>query len=340
MARLFGATAVSFLLGGCLLAFSPDALACGDAPARCDAPVRLFPSAFVPANLIYFKVLVDDPGELTLRQSDGTVIAADVETIGNDRVFVPHIHLDSGLELELEYTTVCPTGLDPEQVVYSFTTTDSMKLKLQSPSLSVYEQGVRYPGLDRNEAVFTTVDYHTPAADSSSPHLMDHYVTVDGLDYRFGGENLAPTIELSAGCLPEATETPSASCGYVSSFLTGTHHVVAWSTVVGETSEPEKAELDVNLDCSLARAVAGLGGGADDGSGDAGVGASASKGGGCSLSHASHGGQKSSFVGLLGVGVVFLRWRRRRRSRELERGCPELNRSALLTAVRKRHDQS
>lgn len=58
---------------------------------RCsDAPVRLFPAvAEVPGNLIYFKVLVADPGRLQLVTVGGQSVPANVRRIGDDRVFAP-----------------------------------------------------------------------------------------------------------------------------------------------------------------------------------------------------------------------------------------------------------
>lgn len=330
------AAVLALPFAGALILLSGEARACGDAPAMCQLPVRLFPSLGpVPSNLVYFKVLVDEPGELTLRTQDGSVIPASIRTVGHDEVFAPDASVASGLSLELEYTTICPPFLEPQQEIYTFSTTDQMEIGLQAPALEVYEQGVRYPGLYGNESVFARLHYYPPAADASAVHLMDHFVTVDGYGYPHSGDDLMPTVDIQAQCLPESKEISpgSGSCGWIASFGTGVHHVVAWSTVVGDGDEPEKAELDVDLDCSAVGALvsptgsAGEAGMGSTGEGTIGGGGSgedasvkpangpavavgAGSGGGCSLSRSSRSEGLLSWVGLLLSVAVFARQRR------------------------------
>jgi hypothetical protein len=74
--------AVVFCILVGLLASSGRLYACSVA-LTCTPPVRLFgENAQVPGNLIYFKVLEDNPGMLILRKSDGTPIAASIRQIG------------------------------------------------------------------------------------------------------------------------------------------------------------------------------------------------------------------------------------------------------------------
>jgi hypothetical protein len=60
-------------------------------PAPCfNGPLRTFENGpSIPGNLGYFKVLADDPGELSLKTEDGKAIPANARMIGPDRVYAP-----------------------------------------------------------------------------------------------------------------------------------------------------------------------------------------------------------------------------------------------------------
>jgi hypothetical protein len=293
--RLLRATALGFSLAALATCLSGEARACGSG-GWCEPTVRLFPfpTSPVPGNLIYFKVLVEEPGELTLRTHDGTVIPASIRKIGNDDVFAPDASVAPGLDLELEYTVIC--GTESEKTSFAFSTFDHMPINLDLPGLDIYEQGIRYPGLYKNEAVFTRLHYRSPAGDASAVHLMDHHVTVDGLDHVFEAiDHGGAVVEVHASCLPESTEVGPASCGRIFDFGTGVHHIAAWSTVVGVPNELQKAEVDIDLNCDAET---------DDSANPR------AAGGGCSLSRSSRPGALALFVGAL-CGAVLLACRRR-----------------------------
>ncbi len=155
--RTLRAAAMGCLVAGLSMTAGGEARACGSG-AWCEPPVRLFrfPESPVPGNLIHFKVLVEEPGELTLRTRDGTIIPAGIRTIGDDEVFAPLADVAAGLDLELEYTLKCPSSAPvSDKGVFAFSTFDHMAINVEIPALEVYEQGIRYPGLRNNEAVFS-----------------------------------------------------------------------------------------------------------------------------------------------------------------------------------------
>jgi hypothetical protein len=332
MRRLHRA-ALGCALAGLLIALSGEALACGSW-SGCPPPVRLFPylgtpshgAVFrpdpVPGNLIYFKLLVDDPGKLTLRTEDGKVIPSSIRTIGGDRVFAPDASVDADLALELEYTTVCPSTLEPWTDVFAFSTFEALTIDLEAPTLEVYEQGVRYPGVDHNDSSFVRLYYRSPSNGAAAVHLLDQHVTVDGFEHVFESvDHGGGYIEFHADCSPEATEVSQIACGRIGQFGTGAHHVVAWSTIVGDPSEPAKAELDVTLKCPPKDAAPepnGTAGESSVGANDAETPSRAlpnAGGGGCSLSRSSPTGPFALLLGVFYGSVVFARRNHSRRAR-------------------------
>lgn len=251
--RFAGALVLGLSLAAPVFTWSTDAQACSAPLPSCSPPVRLFgDDVSVSGNLIYFKVLGSEPTDLVLRTKGGDTIPARVRTIGKDRVFSPDETVASDVTLELEYTTVCPSSetLTPTRETYEFRSWEARDIHLRPPELQVFERGVSYPGLPNNEATFVRLRYYSPDADATALHLMDHYVQVDGQAHRYHDDDGMPLVELSASCDPESTENLLDTCGSVWRFATGVHHVVAWSTVVGQSEEPEEAAMDVELKCS------------------------------------------------------------------------------------------
>src|SRR5689334_1475284 len=88
------------MFAGCLCSIRPSLLATAAAllgrvasaqacTLPCEASVA-FPSVrSIPANLISFKVAVDEPGTLSLAKADGEPIATHIVMRGGERIFEP-----------------------------------------------------------------------------------------------------------------------------------------------------------------------------------------------------------------------------------------------------------
>jgi hypothetical protein len=231
---------------GAALLVPRSVLACSRVLA-CEAPVRLFPEGGpVPGNLIYFKLKVAEPGALTLRSSDGRVVPASIRTIGMDRVFAPDADVPSDLQLELEYTSVCPLGLQPTQTTFAFSTAPAQPLEIPTPTLSVEERGesrdhgAAYGVL----AASVSLQYKAVCKTCSAAHLTDtHFDGDEGW-----GQITGDSIELLTSC--EGLQIDNSCTGYVLA-PPGNYLVKAWSTVVGESEPPTRTVREVELRCGL-----------------------------------------------------------------------------------------
>lgn len=237
---VFGLLATASVTG-----FRPTAHACSPLPATCKPPVRLFPVDEVPGDHIFFKTLVDAPGELSLRDANGRLIEADVRMIGGDRVFAPSAPVAAGQTLTLSYTTVCPgnaaTSLSPSKQTYTFKTYTDMASPGFTPAIGLSEIGTAWPGTPNAER-FVRLGYDSLAG-SAQHHLEDVFVTVDGKSYALNRSTFA--VELRSRCnQPEKDAIDS--CGAVWSYAAGKHEVEIWSTIVGAGEQPH-AKLTVEL---------------------------------------------------------------------------------------------
>jgi hypothetical protein len=233
------------MLGAALL-LPRRALACSTILA-CEPPVRLFPEgARVPGNLVYFKVKAAEPGALTLRSSDGRAVPAGIRTIGRDRVFAPDADVPPDQQLELEYTPVCPPGLQPVQTKFAFTTAPAQPLEIPTPTLSVEERGEsREHGAAYGVlAASVSLRYKAVCESCSAAHLTDtHFDGDEGW-----GQVAGDSIELLTSC--EGLQVDNSCTGYVLA-PPGNYTVKAWSSVVGESKPPARAVREVELRCGL-----------------------------------------------------------------------------------------
>src|SRR5688572_14606694 len=240
--RTFG----SLLLGGALLLTLTDrAEACS--PAFCRSPVQLPPSPWMPGNLVYFKVLVDDPGALSLRTAAGEPIAASIRTIGNDRVFAPEQPITAATELVLEYALSC--GLEQQAQAFEFTADQPQEINLVPAQLVVVEQGIANPGMANNEAGFVRLRHYTGDQNGAARALMTQTFTVDGLPARMVELNSELLVEVSANCSPAFTDTQVDTCGTVYSVTPGRHTVMARTTLVGQVTQPEPVRVEIDVRC-------------------------------------------------------------------------------------------
>jgi hypothetical protein len=224
----------------------------------CRLPVRLFPVDAVPGDRIYFKLEVDAPGELTLRDADGRLIETEVRTIGGDRVFAPRAAVPPEQTLTLTYALVCQRGVPPQAPqTFTFKTVANGDQSQPSLNLAIRDAGMRFPGTANAER-FVRLAYDSQA-NSAQRHLQDVYVWVDGKAHVFEGPYAGPLsgvalwdsdLELRSRCsLPEGQQR--GSCIHVENYAAGKHEVEIWSTIVGAGEQPH-AKLTIDLTCDAA----------------------------------------------------------------------------------------
>jgi hypothetical protein len=228
---------------------SPAAKACSIA-LSCQAPVRLFPAGMpVPGNLIFFQLLASQPGPLTLRAADGTVIPASIRSIGGDRVFAPDADVPAGLELRLEFSTVCPEsgfGLTPTQQTFVFRTKAAAPLELPTPSLTLVDEGRtrEHPVMVDSSVGFVALRYWNACTTCSAAHLTDTHFRVEGGIAQVSGGG----VELLTSC--DGLQINNSCTGDVFCEA-GDYTVEAWSSVVGAGRQPMHATRRVALHCDL-----------------------------------------------------------------------------------------
>jgi hypothetical protein len=233
-----------------VLAFSTGrARACSI--SSCNPPIRLFGAEgmYVPGDLVYFKVLVDDPGTLLLRTANGEPIEASIRIIGNDRVFAPTDAIAPETDVVLEYTMACA---EPVESSYAFITTEPAASQPPSEGLlMLFEHGVN---LEHNgQSVFQRIRYFPPGNPSAS-YLATHELTIDGvtvsLFVKHPSDDGAIVFDVATSCVPELESPGEDSCGDLISTLAGDHEVVAQTTIVGIEQQPEPFELHVTTSCA------------------------------------------------------------------------------------------
>lgn len=216
------------------------ALAC---ERECLAPVQLPPGAELPGNMLYFKLLVDDPGELSLHTAAGVPVAAAIRSVASDRVFVPDAAVVAGTELVLEYTSDCGVRSS-----YAFLAAPHGALELRPAALVIDEQGVMSPG-QPGELSFVRLQYYSPDANGVGYALMSQRFTLDGDPAPLVHVGSKDLIEVAAACNPSADQPQIGNCGIVRSVAPGVHRVVATTTIVGQETQPEPVALDVTVSC-------------------------------------------------------------------------------------------
>lgn len=210
----------------------------------CAPPVQLPRGGGMSGNMVYFKLLTDNPGELKLHTKAGEVIAASIRTIGNDRVFAPDEAIAGNTDLVLEYTSDC--GVPSS---FEFVATAPGSIELRPAELVIQEQGLSEPGLP-GELSFVRLRYYSPDANGQAYSLMSDRFTVDGKPPVTVLVNGAELIQLATRCYsPVTKETLSDTCGFVRELPPGRHTVVATTTVVGQLTQPEPATLEIDLRC-------------------------------------------------------------------------------------------
>ena len=222
---------------------------------NCKSPVRLLsPGATIPGDLLYFEVLVDDPGVLSLHTKDGEAIAASVRMIGDRRVFAPTTTVPAGTTVVLKYQcTANPTGA-PASQSWEYTAGPAIGVpKLKQPELTFVDQTTS------GEWVSANLRYLEPVPESAS-HLMYTEITVDGMELsRLSPGNVPGVLMFAVSVNCVGTRPGTDDCGTLSSVLPGPHEVSVRTTVVGVEKQPDVTTLSIELDCPAAtdRADAG-----------------------------------------------------------------------------------
>lgn len=170
--------------------------------------------------------------------------------MGDDRVFSPDEALAPEQTLELVYTTVCPSGLEPGEEVYAFTAWRDAAIVLRAPELWVSERGFHNPDAEDGRARIVRMQYFSPDDQGSARHLMEHHLRVDGEPVPLAFQDGQAFFELRSEC-QEPSDIHD-TCGGRFSYPSGPHTIEAWSTIIGETGEPERATMVVDLSCDEA----------------------------------------------------------------------------------------
>ena len=239
--RIFAST----LLGAAVLKLAAPAAACS--PPFCPPPLRFPPTAWMPGNLVYFKLLDDTQVELSLRTAAGEPIAASIRTIGNDRVFAPEEPIPAGTQAVLDYSFPC--GAEARQHSFEFLADLHASIELQPAELQIVEQGIAYPGVPNDEASFVRLRHLSGDLNGAASALMTHTFTVDGMPARLGEVNSQQVVEVSASCNPSFAENQQDTCGTLYSVTPGVHTVEARTSIVGELIQPAPVHLAVEVRC-------------------------------------------------------------------------------------------
>jgi hypothetical protein len=237
-------TILCALLGCASLQLSATAHACSQ---PCPVPIQLPRGTQLPGNLIYFKVLVDDPGELALHTAAGEPIAASIRTIGNDRIFAPEAPVAEGTELVLEYESQCP--LPPASPSsFSFLVSAPGAPELRPAALEIAERGTSHP-IGEGETSFVRLAYYGPDVSGISYPIITDRFTVDGLPARLRLVDSQELIEVPVQCQPGARDLQLDTCGTVVRVAPGVHTVQAQSTILGQLTQPDPVSLQVEVTC-------------------------------------------------------------------------------------------
>jgi len=229
------------LTAGALSMSPSSAKACS--MAACPTPVRLVSSSHaIPGDLLYFEVLVDDPGPLALHTKAGVAIDASVRTIGDRRVFAPTATVSAGTTVVLEYMA-CGRDPTPEPHSVEYKTGPAAGVpKLTQPKLTIDKA--------TNTAEDTSVDlrYLLPAPESAS-HLTYTEVTVDGKRFSDDWHDDAGALLLNVPASCNSGYPSKDTCNVPTEVLPGKHEVSFRTTVVGAEKQPAAAKLSIELTC-------------------------------------------------------------------------------------------
>jgi hypothetical protein len=216
----------------------------------------------VPGNLVYFKVLVNDPGELSLKTADGKEIPASIRMVGQDRVYAPIEPIPADTVVVLTYpSNTCGWG-QASKLTYLFQTRQASNLQLQAAQLTVSEYGLVSAGptefaTDVGPIAFQHLAYGSLDAAGATTHLIDIDVSVDGEQRSpFSSMSWDSLIKLRAVCTKSApTPQPIGLC-HDTVFGPGHHSVTAQPHIVGQP-DPPATQLDVDFDlaCGLCQAA-------------------------------------------------------------------------------------
>jgi hypothetical protein len=244
---------VVFFVIGVLSASTRSADACSTVCTN--PPVRLFPPvAEVPGNLVYFKLLVKEPGPLALTTEKGEPIAASVRRIGTDEVFAPERPVAAGKRLVFHYQHRCMGKL--VEGAHKFVTGPTVKPELRPAELQVVEQGTRYPGDPRNESRFYRLHYYSPDAGPGVTHLLETTAALDGRPLELAETYpQQPLVFIESRCSAESPDEWGVdTCGVVRSVPNGARTLTVTSHIIGMVAPVNAVSMPLVFDCGAASA--------------------------------------------------------------------------------------
>jgi MYXO-CTERM domain-containing protein len=222
----------------------PEARACSF--DTCPSPVRLVSTrADIPANLIFFKVLVEDPGPLELRMADGTLVPASIRMIGPDRVYAPDAPPAPGQPLTLQFRAVCHSAIPgrpappPESRTFEFRVGPAREVALRAPSLKIVETAVSHRGVSAEQSVIVRFRYDSPDRTGNMEHLTDTLFTIDGMGF---GSGLDTVVRSYCG---QHRSVPD-SCGHFSDVPGRPYMLQARTRIVGEREFVDEVPIDTS----------------------------------------------------------------------------------------------
>lgn len=243
----------AFVISGTVLYLDAPARACGE--PDCFDPVRLLgqEGSEIPGNLVFFEVLSNDPGTLTLRTRAGQPIAASTRMMGDDLVFAPVQTIPAGTEVELVFTVQCRSGTEPpREKVYPFRAGPEVNVIPQPAEIEIISQGIGYPERLAERHGFVELLYRSPNFSGDGAHLENHFATIDG--DRITSRQTSPTstleVHIRSSCDPGDTEVERDSCGDIYGVPPGSHVVEFWTEVVGQNGPSERVRKLIETSCA------------------------------------------------------------------------------------------
>ncbi|HKP61371.1 MAG TPA: hypothetical protein VJV78_31800 [Polyangiales bacterium] len=235
--------------------YASPAWAC---PASCfRPPLRTFADGVsVPGNFVYFKVLADNPGELSLKTADGREIPASIRMIGQDRVYAPNEPIPADTLVVLSQpSNTCDR--DAPKSISRFQTRAALDIQLQTAHLTAGQYGLISPALGEfyppyaGPIAFQRLSYGFLDAAGAALHLIDVDMSVDGQRLPPGLVGQWSALAEIRGVCKNPVPRQVGTCPNVF-FGPGRHLITVQPHIVGQPDPPPaELEIDFDLACGL-----------------------------------------------------------------------------------------